>query len=239
VQVGSVFLSRPSEMARFPAGRSFAQAAMDALREAGWDVVEMTKFPSSDEDPIEHVKRQVDQCDLYVGVIGFRYGEIVPDRDISYTELEFDTATERDKPRLLFLLDESLRTDARALPRDMIAPDRGRVDAFRQRIRRTRQVKQFTTPANLEKAVRQALLDEERRARVPRRPWMVPPRSGPVVDRPELVRTVMTALTSPGDDPVGLTTGLEGPPVSSRPRSPPRCAVSARSRSSSPVACCG
>jgi WD40 repeat protein len=211
--VGSVFLSRPSEMARHPPppGRSFCQAAIDAVNRAGWYTDEMEGFGASPDQPAEYVRRRVQQHDVYVGVIGFRYGEIVPEGDLSYTEFEFRVAEDSGIPRLLFLLDESLLANPKALPRGLVDADRGRIDAFRERVRHDVQVKAFKTPDDLEREVLLALLEHKAWGRVPAdRPWMLPVRSDQVVDRPELEWALLRALTAPGSDPVGLTTGLEG-----------------------------
>jgi hypothetical protein len=87
-----VFLSHTSDMAQFPKERSFAQAALDAVIASGIAPVDMRYFAARDSRPAEYCRSRVRECDIYVAVIGFRYGSIVPGESVSYTELEFQEA---------------------------------------------------------------------------------------------------------------------------------------------------
>jgi Domain of unknown function (DUF4062) len=107
-----VFLSHTSELRRF----GFMDAAEDALRRAECLPIDMEYFAARDQAPAEYCAEQVAGADVYVGIIGFRYGSLVPDKsDVSHTEHEFDTATRLGKTRLMFLLDTPRRKSCRGL----------------------------------------------------------------------------------------------------------------------------
>jgi len=94
-------------MEQFPAGQSFARAALDAIARAEMVAVDMRYFTATDNWPADYCRDRVRSCDIYIAVVGFRYGTTVPGQAISYTQLEFFEATYLGIPRLIFLLEES------------------------------------------------------------------------------------------------------------------------------------
>ena len=85
-----VFISHTSEFAKYPEKKSFIDAAVAAVNRAGSVPCDMGYFTARDEKPAQYCHDRVRECDVYVGVIGLRYGSPVRDRsDLSYTELEF------------------------------------------------------------------------------------------------------------------------------------------------------
>jgi len=154
-----VFVSHTSELRDFPEDRSYVAAVERAISACGHVIVDMADFPAADQPAAELCRKRVRGCQVYVGVLGTRYGSPVRDMpEVSYTELEFDTATEAELPRLMFLLD----TDAAdvGIPVSQLVDIEfgARQEAFRRRVRDSRLVAQtFADPGTLGQLVERSL----------------------------------------------------------------------------------
>lgn len=74
------------------------QAAVEAILSAGHIPAGMELFTASDESQMEVIKRWIDESDVYLLILGVRYGAIEPKTKKSYTQLEYEYAIETNKP---------------------------------------------------------------------------------------------------------------------------------------------
>jgi tetratricopeptide (TPR) repeat protein len=157
-----VFLSHTYELRLFPEGYSFVAAAEDAVKRASDAIVDMEYFGAENNSPANVCRERVTDCDVYVGIIGLRYGSPVTDEpEVSYTELEFNTATALGRDRLIFLIDA---VPDLGIPADKLLDSdlhrQARQEEFRRRLEEDANLTcaHVTTPEKLATVLLQSLI---------------------------------------------------------------------------------
>ena len=88
----------------------------------------------------------VDQADVYVLILGFRYGEVAAGQEKSFTHLELDRANERGIPKLVLLMAD----DHPVKKADVdTGPGAERVNELREQLRREQAVNFFSSAEHL------------------------------------------------------------------------------------------
>ncbi|HEV3294024.1 MAG TPA: DUF4062 domain-containing protein, partial [Streptosporangiaceae bacterium] len=162
-----MFVSHTSELREFPRGGSYVAAVERAVSACGHVIVDMADFPAAGLPPAELCVERVRSCQVYVGVLGTRYGSPVTDRpEVSYTELEFEAATQAGLERLVFTLDAGAEGTG-IPPSGLIDLEFGaRQEAFRRRVKQAGLVTQpFSNPAMLGQLVERSLREVAGRRR--------------------------------------------------------------------------
>ena len=125
-------------------------------RRAVWQVLEgftaevrgMEEFGARTEAPLQTCLAEVEQSDVYVGIIAFRLGSVDPQTAKSFTQLEYEPARELGKEILIYLADE----DARVFSYSDIDVDplhRERLNAFKSILRERHTIDTFSSPDDL------------------------------------------------------------------------------------------
>ncbi|WP_312030447.1 FxSxx-COOH system tetratricopeptide repeat protein [Actinomycetospora sp. TBRC 11914] len=209
-----MFLSHTSELRRHPAGASFIDKVEAAVIAAGHVPVDMKHWSAEPHPPVQVCREAVESTDVYLGVLGFRYGSTVPDHHptVSYTELEFDTAHRAGKPLLVFLLDT---TEGH---RELFAEvEHAREqEAFRRRVGQARITRDTaTSPDELATLVERALhkltvtIGDSPATSAGLRVWRVPPRNQVFTGRSEVFAVLRAALEQ-GERAVSVIHALHG-----------------------------
>ncbi|WP_192820146.1 DUF4062 domain-containing protein [Rufibacter sp. LB8] len=82
----------------------------DSLEKFDVAVKGMEQFGARKTTPLETCLAEVEQSDIYVGIIGMRYGSEEPNSEKSYSQLEYEKAIERNLEILIYLIDEENST---------------------------------------------------------------------------------------------------------------------------------
>lgn len=163
-----VFIAHTAELADYPEGTSFVAAAQSAVHATKHLVNEMSGFGARSERPAKVCEKEVLASDVLVLIAGFRYGSPVRDRpELSYTQLEYETACRKGIPTLVFLLGE----DITGLPRSALVDHEfeHRQKEFRNQLLEEVTPKTVTTPEELKLGVILALHDLDKKVGHPGR----------------------------------------------------------------------
>ncbi|MFT4435049.1 DUF4062 domain-containing protein [Caballeronia sp. 15715] len=84
------------------------QAAVQAILSAGHIPAGMELFASGNRDQWDVIKKWIDESDMFVLILGGRYGSVEKTSKKSYTHLEYDYAVTTGKPFFALYLDEKM-----------------------------------------------------------------------------------------------------------------------------------
>lgn len=108
----------------------------------------MEKFGARPAAPLQTCLAEVEQSDVYVGIVAFRTGSIQGLSGKSFTQLEYEHALQLRKEILIYLADEQL-TKVRYTDIDVDLSLREKLGAFKGVLRERHTVDTLTTPDDL------------------------------------------------------------------------------------------
>lgn len=141
--------------------KEFRSAASDALTNIQAIPMGMERFTAANQPPINRCYEEIQKCQFCVSILGFRYGSLYKNTNLSYSELEFDEAERLGIPILVFI--RSGEIDANRIDVD----DLTRRDKFKRKLQSSasnRLTVSFTSPEDLRDKITRALQDEIKRS---------------------------------------------------------------------------
>ncbi|MBE6951725.1 MAG: DUF4062 domain-containing protein [Ruminococcaceae bacterium] len=112
----------------------------------------MEYFGSSSDTPLAVCKAKLRECKLMILLLGVSYGSVEATSGKSYTELEYDYATELNIPILAYEAD--LSSPNLGIPYDAIDyVNKNRLDAFKEKVEGAHLISRFTSIDDLGKRI--------------------------------------------------------------------------------------
>uniref|UniRef100_UPI002606D7B5 DUF4062 domain-containing protein n=1 Tax=uncultured Flavobacterium sp. TaxID=165435 RepID=UPI002606D7B5 len=88
--------------------RDERQASVESILKKGHIPAGMELFSAGDKSQWEVIKKWIDDSDIYLLILGGRYGSIDKSSGLSYIEMEYNYAVEKGKPLFALILDDNI-----------------------------------------------------------------------------------------------------------------------------------
>jgi len=140
------------------------QAAVSAILKAGHIPAGMELFTSGDESQMDTIKRWIDDSDIYMLILGGRYGSVEKTTSLSYTELEYDYAVENEIPYFAVVINEdSLEKKVKIIGSDVLEKEHPQeLKLFREKVL-SKISSFFDDPKDIKLSVHETISDFEAR----------------------------------------------------------------------------
>lgn len=97
------------------------QAAVEAILTAGHIPAGMELFAAGDESQLEVIKQWIDESDIYLLILGGRYGSVEKSSGWSYTQIEYEYALSKNKPLFACVIkDEAIEDKVKRHGREVV-----------------------------------------------------------------------------------------------------------------------
>lgn len=136
------------------------QAAVEAILTAGHIPAGMELFTAGDETQMHVIKRWIDEADVYMLILGGRYGSVEPVSGKSYTQLEYEYALAKGKPLFSVVVNDShLDEKVKSVGRSVLEEENpGRLKEFRKLVE-TKMVRYWSDPRDIKLAIHETMAE--------------------------------------------------------------------------------
>ena len=144
--------------------REERQAAVEAILSSGHIPAGMELFTAGDESQMSVIRRWIDESDVFLLILGGRYGSIELTTGKSYTHLEYEYALSQGKPLFAVVIDEAaLEKKVRRSGRKIVEIENARqLKEFRE-IVLSRMVRFWSDPRDIKLAIHETMSEFSRR----------------------------------------------------------------------------
>ena len=140
------------------------QAAVEAILKTRNIPAGMELFAAGDQSQMEVIQEWIRESDVYLLILGGRYGSIEPISGKSYTQLEFEYAIEQQKPLFsIVITEEALDRKVKNGGTSMVETDNGQLLKDFKALVTSRMVSFWDDLKDIKLAIHESLADIERK----------------------------------------------------------------------------